>query len=281
MLYAFQSEAAGPEPAAGSMHWHEIAIGYFLYLAVVSTARPEFARVRARLVGGAAIVAFVVGVDALYSPARAVMDIVLPPLVLLAGYRLSGLLFVRIDFDVEARLLASDDRLLGRAGVLRWYRWAPQLVSEYFELCYLLVYATLPAGAAVLAFSGHAADVDRYWAVVVLAEFVCFGVLPWLQTRPPMLLEDRDAPAGRQGPIRRLNQVIATRASIRACTIPSGHAAGSMAAALVVVSLMPAAGTVFVVLALSIAAASVLGRYHYALDSILGLLVAVAAWMAV
>lgn len=263
------------------MHWHAIAVGYLLYLGVVSTARPEFARVRGRLIAGAALVAFVVAADALYSPARAVMSVVVPPLVLLAGYRLSGLLFVRIDFDLEARLLASDDRLLGRAGVFRWYRSAPRLLSEYFELCYLLVYVTLPAGAAVLALSGHAADVDRYWAVVVLAEFACFAVLPWLQTRPPMLLEDREASAGHQGPIRRLNQVIAARASIRACTIPSGHAAGSMAAALVIVSLLPATGTVFVALALSIAAASVLGRYHYALDSILGLVVAVAAWVVV
>jgi hypothetical protein len=263
------------------MHWHAIAIGYLLYLTVVSMARPEFARVRGRLAAAAAVVSLVVAADALYSPAPAILAIVLPPLVLLAGYRLSGLLFVRIDFDVEARLLASDDRLLGRAGILRWYRSAPRLVSEYFELCYLLVYATLPAGATVLAFSGHAADVERYWTVVVLATSVCFGVLPWLQTRPPMLLEDRDRPAGRPGPIRRLNQMIAARGSIRACTIPSGHAAGSMAAALVIVSVMPAAGTVFVALALSIAVASVLGRYHYAMDSFLGLLVALTIWMAV
>ena len=35
------------------------------------------------------------------------------------------------------------------------------------------------------------------------------------------------------------------------------------------------------IVAVSIAAATVLGRYHYAIDTVLGLLVAVIAWMIV
>ena len=81
--------------------------------------------------------------------------------------------------------------------------------------------------------------------------------------------------------VRRLNQLIACRASIQANTIPSGHAAGALAAALVVLSVAPAIGMVFLVLAVSIAIASVFGRYHYAVDSLLGILVAVIAWAVV
>jgi membrane-associated phospholipid phosphatase len=79
--------------------------------------------------------------------------------------------------------------------------------------------------------------------------------------------------------VRRWNQLIARRASIQASTIPSGHAAGAMAASLIVMSVAPAIGMVFLLLAVSIAVASVLGRYHYAVDSLLGILVAFAAWL--
>jgi len=63
--------------------------------------------------------------------------------------------------------------------------------------------------------------------------------------------------------------------------VPSGHAAGAVAAALTVGSSMPAAGAALMVLAVSIAAASVLGRYHYLVDAVLGILVAIAAWLVI
>jgi membrane-associated phospholipid phosphatase len=61
-------------------------------------------------------------------------------------------------------------------------------------------------------------------------------------------------------------------------TLPSGHAAGALATALAVGSVVPLAGVVFLLLAASIALATVLGRYHYVVDTVLGVLVAAAAW---
>jgi hypothetical protein len=48
----------------------------------------------------------------------------------------------------------------------------------------------------------------------------------------------------------------------------------------VVSTAMPFAGSVFLLLAFSIAIGSVMGRYHYLLDAILGIAVAVAAVLA-
>jgi hypothetical protein len=207
--------------------------------------------------------------------------VVVPSLLLLAGYRLSGLLFVRIDARVEDALLALDRSWLGQAGVMHAYAAAPRAVREYLETSYLLVYAALPAGALALVGTGHASLLDTYWSVVLSAEFICYGMLPWIQTRPPMLREDDAMAPPPVSGVRRLNQMIARRASIRANTIPSGHAAGALAVALVVMSASPAIGLMFLVLAMSIAVASVLGRYHYALDSVLGILVAVLVWLMV
>jgi membrane-associated phospholipid phosphatase len=261
------------------MHWQDVAVGYLSYLAVVSLARREYAKARAPLfiaaavAWGAQIIVTVLGPAAL-SPA---LEVVLPSLILLTGYWLSGLLFVRPDPRLERWLLSADEIVLTRTGVLTWFRTAPRAVSEYFELSYLLVYLAVPAGAVTLAIGGHADQIRRFWTVVLLAEFACYGMLPWIQTRPPRVLEPAVV-IGPRTPIRRLNHAIVNRASIQANTIPSGHAAGAFATALAVGATMPAAGAVFLILAVSIAVATVLGRYHYVSDTVLGLLVAVIAW---
>ena len=264
------------------MRWDWVALGYVTYLAAVSLTRREFGRARAPVLA-AAIVAWVSqativmlgGSGASLTP---VLAVALPALVLLAGYWLSGLFFVRPDNRLERVLLDVDHALLLRSGVLGRYRQAPRGVVEYFELSYLLVYVAVPAGAAILALAGHSDRIGYFWTVVLLAEFACYGMLPWLQTRPPRALEPEPARLVRT---RRLNLGVVNRASIGANTVPSGHAAGAMATALAVGSVMPLAGALLMILAISIAIASVLGRYHYLVDSVLGVLVAVGAWAIV
>jgi membrane-associated phospholipid phosphatase len=68
------------------------------------------------------------------------------------------------------------------------------------------------------------------------------------------------------------------RGSIQANTVPSGHAAGALATALMVLEYMPGAGLGLMALAFAIMAGSIVGRYHYAMDSLLGALVALAVW---
>jgi membrane-associated phospholipid phosphatase len=212
-------------------------------------------------------------------PLSPVLQIVVPSLVLLGGYWLSGLLFVRPDVHLERWLLGVDDRLLVRTGVLDAYRRSPRAVRDFFELNYLLVYLAVPAGATTLVVLGHTEYVDTFWTVVLLAEFVCYGMLPWLPTRPPRVLEGGDNT--RIDGVRRLNLRIMNRASIQVNTVPSGHAAGAVATALAVMSATPAAGIVLLWLALNISIATVVGRYHYLFDTLLGVVVAMAVWSLV
>jgi membrane-associated phospholipid phosphatase len=207
-----------------------------------------------------------------------VVGILLPSLVLLAGYWLSGLLFVCPDLRAERWLRSVDDALLTRPGVFAWFERAPRGVAEYLELSYLLVYLAVPAGAMMLVAAGYAAQLDRFWTIVLLSEFICYGMLPWIQTRPPRVLETVDLQQRATRPLRRLNLGVAERASIRANTVPSGHAAGALATALAVGSSMPLAGAILLILAGSIAVATVIGRYHYVVDSVLGILVALTVW---
>ena len=76
-----------------------------------------------------------------------------------------------------------------------------------------------------------------------------------------------------------MNLAVLNRASVQWNTFPSGHTAASLATALVVWSYMPAAGIVLAVLAVSIAAGSVAGRYHYAADAVAGAIAAILAFL--
>jgi len=263
------------------VHWQWVAVGYVAYLAIVSLTQPRFTRARRPLLLAAAAASIAVVVEfasADPTPLPPALEVILPAAVLLAGYWLSGLLFVEPDERLERWLQSVDETLIGRTGARAWFRNAPRAVIEYFELSYLLVYIIVPAGALTLVLGGHPEQVGRFWTVVLLAEFTCYAMLPWLQTRPPRALDDARSDFGRPLLIRSLNLGIVNRASIQVNTLPSGHTAGAMATALAVGSTMPAAATVFLVFAASIAVAAVFGRYHYVVDSVLGLVVAAIAW---
>ncbi len=261
---------------AGS--WQDIAVGYVSYLVLVSFTSRDFARARSRLLIAAAVTwgAYAAAGRVPLSP---VLQIVIPSFVLLCGYWLSGLLFVRPDLRLERWLLSVDDRVLIRTGVLDAYRRSSRGVQDFFELSYLLVYLAVPAGATTLVLLGHTEHVDTFWTIVLLAEFVCYGMLPWLPTRPPRVLEGGDST--RTDGVRRLNLRLVNQASIQVKTLPSGHAAGAFATALAVTSIAPVAGLALLVLALSISIATVVGRYHYLVDTVLGALVAIAVWSIV
>jgi len=251
------------------MRWEWIVLAYVTYLAAVAAAATRFRRARGPTFA-AAFAVWTVWAMARDVPRSLAIDVLLPAACLLAGYWLSGLFFVAPMVHLEQWLLRIDER----AGVSRVA--LPRLVRDYFELAYVLVYAVVPAGAITLAIGGHADAVPRYWSVVLLAEFISYGMLPWLQTRPPRAIEMAHDFPPRAPALRRFNLAVLGRASIQANTLPSGHAAGAVAAALAVATMMPAVGAVFLAIAASIAIATVIGRYHYIVDSVLGVVVAIA-----
>ena len=206
------------------------------------------------------------------------MPHIMPLVYFLSGYWLPALLVREPNKGLERRLLDVDRTLFGPNGLERFEQRAPRALIEYLELAYLLCYAVVPAGFACLLLAGYPADaLDTFWLVVLLAAFGCYGVLPWLPTRAPRAIE----PPGRdmRSSIRRLNLAVLNRASVQWNTFPSGHTAASLATALAVGIHMPFAGVVLGVVAVSIAAGSIVGRYHYAADAIIGAAVAVLAFV--
>ena len=242
-----------------------VAAAYFVYLAILAIAR-------LRLRPAALAIATLVAILTIGMPG------VMPLVYLLAGYWWPALIVRKPNPGFEQRLLNVDRRLFGADGLARFERRAPRAVIEYLELAYLLCYAVVPAGYVCLLLAGHGAGaIDRFWSVVLLASFLCYGLLPWIPTRAPRAIEPPREAA--RSTVRHMNLAVLNRASVQWNTFPSGHTAASLATALAVGSEMPLAGVVLGVLAISIAAGSVVGRYHYAADAIVGAVVAVLAFV--
>ena len=205
----------------------------------------------------------------------------LPAMYLLQAYWLSGLYYKRPTRRLEQWLMRLDGWLFAHARIPGFLTRVPRGLLEYLELAYLSCTALVPAGLSMLYLAGQRSQTDRFWTGVAIALFGCYGTLPWIQTRPPRSVERNDGNTDlnrRNLVFRRLNLLTLRHGSIHVNTFPSWHTAGSLAIALIVTEVHPLAGGIFVASALSIAVASVIGRYHYVGDAALGMLLGVAAW---
>jgi membrane-associated phospholipid phosphatase len=188
----------------------------------------------------------------------------------LAAYYLSGRTFFAPMPRVEAWLAEIDRRVFGdpRAAFSAWPPAVIRLLDAAYISCFLLV----PAGLALLLAAGHADRSGHYWTLVVGAELGAFATLPYLQTRPPWVLERLDA----RGP--RASVTFMKHTTTGANTLPSGHAAGSLAVALAVIGTLPAEGTILLVMAITISIAAVITRAHFVVDIVTGAALAGAVW---
>lgn len=256
-----------------SSEW--VALLYFAVLVAAAWIRPLPAARRLSITFvGVAMCAAIAGLSRL---GTSVMRDWAPVVIILAGYYLSGRFFFQPCVALENWLARWDRRLLGDARV-RFASWPPVVVAA-LELAYMGTFLLIPLGCAVLILGGHAADLNRYWTIVIAAEFGAFGTLAFVQTRPPWALES--ARREHDGPLHRLGLFWVRHTSHCANTLPSGHAAGSLAIALAVLPLMPVAGVVLLIVALMISVGCVTGRYHYAVDVIAGIALALAIAFAV
>jgi membrane-associated phospholipid phosphatase len=246
-----------------------IGIAYFVYLSATAVVRPLPALRRAR-VWIAATIVIAVELTAGVWLAPQLRDW-LPAAVILAAYFVTGAFFVAPSPQFEAWLANWDVRMLGSSR----FDSVPGAAMLYLDVVYDSCFLMIPAGFAVYAWTGRG-DVDRFWTLVSAAEFLSFGTLPWLQARPPWAIEGPRA-ADRSA-MRRFSLLWVNRTSIRANTFPSGHASASLAVALALAPASPMAAAVFGALAVSIAIGSIVGRFHYAIDAIAGLLLAVVLW---
>ena len=173
-----------------SFEW--IACAYFGYLIVASWRPPLPARRRAFLIAASAIAGGAVWVVA-HAGTPLVRDWA-PLAYILAGYVLSGCLFVVPSDAIESWLMGWDRRLMGDSAA-RFVSWPRPLLAG-FELIYMGCFLMVPAGLAILVANGRGSLADRYWTMVLGAEFASFA--RW-RSSDPSAMGDR-AEAGADDP---------------------------------------------------------------------------------
>jgi len=214
-----------------------------------------------------------------------------PCLAILLVYRVSGLFFVpdpthRLDYLFQR----WDAALLNHHWILKALSATAPALQYYLELAYLLCYPLVPLGLGCLyvarpwegfverASFARKRIVDRFWSAVFPAAVICYIVFPMTPLTPPRVLFG-DVPGPAVEPLlRRWNFWILDRYSVQACVFPSAHVAATTATALVIRAYLPRVGVLFGIAALSIAASTVYGRYHYTADAIAGALVGLATY---
>jgi hypothetical protein len=252
-----------------------LAFVYFLYLAIVCWFRPLSSRHRLEVTAGGALMAVLVFSIAMTAPS-AVRDW-MPAAYILAGYFLPGRFFERPATGAERWLMSWDWRLLGDP-TTRFASW-PRPAIACLDIVYMGCFLLLPGGFLALAATGHSDKADHYWTLVGSADFAAFLSLTMFQTRPPWALERPPELAAPN--VHRAALVVVRHGTIGVNTFPSGHTAVSFAVAYALLPTLPLAGTIALVLAIAIALACIVGRYHYVIDVGSGVLLSLAAWAGI
>jgi membrane-associated phospholipid phosphatase len=254
------------------MHvWETASAVFFVYTATLAAATPGLER-RARAAGGSVAGLLVAAASLVAGPL--LHDWVLPPAVLLIAYWTSGALWTAPMPRAERMLMRFDVA----AGVPSTSARMPRALAELLELAYVGVYPLIPIAFALHLLFVPEPDIDRFWTVILVTDFVCFGMLPWVQTRPPRALEERPPWTAT---VRGFNLKLLGAASIHVNTFPSGHAAEALAAVFLVLGAPLPIVLAMLFIALAISAGTVYGRYHYLADALLGWVVALGVWLAV
>ncbi|MGH9658463.1 MAG: phosphatase PAP2 family protein, partial [Bryobacteraceae bacterium] len=263
-----------------------ILAGYYVYatlLALALPARPGVVRVAVALnLAVLAALACLAWADDLRRGRLlgTIRDWFPLPLLLLAYRQMGWLAPSSHTFELERRWIVWDRLLLRDMGLRAAIESLGPLLPSVLEMSYLLVYA-IPAGClATLYILGRRDRVDALWVTLLLGTLLAYAQFPFWPSEPPrVVFPGEDAPAI-DTLFRRLNWQLLGGYGIHTSVFPSAHVSSAFAASFAMRRALPERRGVsrfLAALAVSIAIATVYGRYHYAVDAVAGFAVAVTA----
>lgn len=201
--------------------------------------------------------------------------------LVLVAYR-SLELFAPSHYSVslEQAWLRYDVVLLETWHVRKLIESCGTFFSMYLETCYLL---TSAAGCFALAILYAADKRDRancFLLVYVLGTLLSYAIIPFFPSRPPRVVFPTIAAPDIMTSIRAYNLLVLSKAGIHTGVWPSAHVSSTFSAAWGLFFCLPERkrfGWIFLVYAMSVAVATVYGRYHFAVDAAAGIGVSIIA----
>lgn len=203
------------------------------------------------------------------------------PLMLLAYRQMGWFAPAEHTYELERGWVVWDRMLLNDWGLRAAIEALGPVAPSVLEMSYLLVYAVAPFAVAVLYVYGQRKRVDRFLIIFLIGILTAYALFPYFPSEPPRRAFPGDQFPGVETIFRRLNWNLLAGYGIHTSVFPSAHVAGAFAAAFAMLRLLPErrwVGWMLLALAVSIATATVYGRYHYAVDAVAGFAIAVAAY---
>ncbi|WP_260705445.1 phosphatase PAP2 family protein [Edaphobacter flagellatus] len=262
-----------------------IQLGFSLLLALAAWLTP-LPRQRQRNITTLALAAAVILAIALLiaralppEAASILRDWLTVPLFLIPYWQ-TGQFFLAPNPRIQQRLLDLDHRLIptiaSQSGTSRTG------IGFLLEMAYLSCYPLVPLGLLSLYLANLRSQVAGFWLVVLIATYLCYAITPFVPAYPPRSLVEPAAtpPPAQINKGRVFNRWILQHGSIHAISFPSAHVASAFSVAFVLLHASIPIGLLFLGIAIAISLGAVIGRYHYALDVILGALLAFLTFVA-
>ena len=187
---------------------------------------------------------------------------------------------------------AIHDHHLERAWIV-WDRWlldnfhlrsaiesAGALFPSYLELCYALVYAVGPVSLWLLFANRQRDRIDHFWLAYLAGTLGAYALFPYFPSEPPRTVFPTEDLPHIVTILRRLNLWIVGGYGIHSSVFPSAHVSSALSAAWGLMAAIPKRrwiGGMMAFYALSVALATIYGRYHFATDALAGIAVSLIA----
>ena len=191
-------------------------------------------------------------------------------------------LFLTAGYNLQLELawIRWDAILLDRWRLRPVIESLGPLLPVYLELCYLLVYALGSYCIVILWTKAHRRRIDHFYVVLLTGTLLAYGLFPYFPSQPPRLaFPEMDLP-GSHNVFRTLNLYLLRKATIHSAVFPSAHVSSAFSAAWAMFFVLPENkrfGWGLLVYAISVAVATVYGRYHYSADAIAGFAISIIA----
>jgi len=203
------------------------------------------------------------------------------PLMLLAYREMGWFAPASHAYELERSWIRYDRLLLNDWGLRRIVESTGPVGPSLLEISYSLVYAIAPFCMAYLYARRLPKRMDAFLTTFLSSIFLSYFFFPFFPSEPPRtVFPDQDLP-NVLTIFRRFNLGLVGNYGIHTSVFPSAHCSGAFGAAFAMREVLPEEPYIWralLVLAISIATATVYGRYHYAVDAAAGTGIALLAW---
>jgi membrane-associated phospholipid phosphatase len=260
-----------------------IFAGYFLYTGILAVFLRVPAEMRARVLVSN-VIAAVFYYALLHLPWERPREYArdwLPMALLVLAYRQMGWFApASHDHRLEQSWIVWDDFLFGTLRFREWIEATGYLLPGALEASYLLVYA-VPVYLVIILYAHERRDrVDFVVSRYAIGLLGAYALLPYFPSEPPRVVFPGHWEPTVSTIFRRWNQAIVSGYGIELSVFPSAHVSGAFAAYFALRRVFGRrhwTSRTAMIYAWLVAVATVYGRYHYAVDALAGMGVAVAA----